>query len=71
MSTKYDLAESLIKAIIQEHGAKGLAIAINNACAHGEAFKEAGLYLGDDDKLLNRWFDAVEIMLEVGKHIDG
>lgn len=69
MSNKYSLAESLIKAIIQEHGAKGLAIAINNACAHGEAFLEAGLYLDDDDKLLNKWFQAVEIMLDVGNKI--
>jgi hypothetical protein len=70
MQNKYSVPEDMIKTIIKYYGAKGLAIAINNACAHGEVFLEADLNLGDDDVLLNSWFKGVETLLDVGKKID-
>lgn len=67
---KYSLPEDMIKSIIKHYGAKGLVIAINNACAHGEAFLEAGLSLDDNDVLLAQWFKGVEILSKVATEID-
>lgn len=70
MQNKYSIPEDMIKTIIKHYGARGLAVAINNACAHGQAFLEANLHLDDDDLILNSWFKGVEVLLEVGKKID-
>ncbi len=67
--SKYALAESLIKAIIMEHGAQGFVVALNNACAHGEAFLEADLSLGKDDSILQEWFKGIDKLGEVAKKI--
>lgn len=67
--SKYALAESMIKAIIIEHGAQGLAVALNNACVHGKIFLEADLYLGNDDSILQDWFKGIEHLIKVAKKI--
>lgn len=70
MQNKYSVPEDMIKTIIKHYGASGLAIAINNACAHGEAFLEADLHLDSNDVMLGDWFRGVELLLKVGKKID-
>lgn len=67
--SKYALAESMIKAIIMEHGAQGLAVALNNACVHGEVFLEADLSLGEDDSILQDWYKGIDKLCEVAKKI--
>jgi len=67
--SKYALAESMIKAIIMEHGARGLAVALNNACVNGKVFLQADLFLGKDDSILQEWYKGIDKLSEVAKKI--
>lgn len=63
-------AEQMIRALIKAVGPQAFVIGLNNACAHGEAFHDADLYLGDDDKLLNGWFEGIAKLREVADAIE-
>lgn len=73
MPNQIDFAGTILSAMIQELGPKDFAIALSNANCHGAAFIKAG-YEGvlnrDDDKLLNEWHKAVDVMIKVGKNVE-
>jgi hypothetical protein len=72
-TAKLDLAESILKSLIQELGPSGFAIALSNTNCHGKAFEIAGYGKALDvsnDVLLQRWHKAADEMHIVGKKLE-
>lgn len=72
-TSKLELAEAVIKSLIQELGPTGFAVALSNANCHGKAFELAGYgqaLVVSNDVLLNRWHKAADEMYTVGKKLE-
>ena len=68
--SKLQMAEKLMKVILEEAGPKLLAAALNNVSFHGTNIEEAGYTLDSEDILLGEWYQGIEALLSAGKRIE-
>ena len=61
-TAQIEMAEAMVKAIIEQAGPSALVAAINNVCCHGYVFIEQDLHLDKDDMILGQWYDGLEQM---------
>ena len=55
------ITEAGLKSTLQEIGPKKFAVALHNASAHGDVFKEDfSDFLDDEDYFLNQWYEGIE-----------
>lgn len=67
---KMETAEAMVASMIKTLGPMYFVAAVNNACAHGKAFIDAGYKLDDDDKMLKEFFNGIGIMQKAAKDIE-
>jgi predicted RNA polymerase sigma factor len=59
----HEVLEAQIRAIIETTGMYNLAIALHNACAHGEVFDNI------DDEQLEKLYDYLEALIDLSKDL--
>ena len=72
-TAKLEVAESIIKTLIQSLGPSGFAVALSNANCHGKAFELAGYGKAlevSNDVLLQQWHKAVDEMQIVARKLE-
>ena len=69
MDNTQTVVDNLMKFLITTYGPMVVAIALNNASAHGETINAWLEVNRMDEKYLSQWYDGIETMIDAAERI--